>query len=782
MGFTGEAMKRIEDERLVQGRGRFTDDIHLPGMLEAHVVRNLHPHARIRSIDTAAARALPGVVAVWTYADLEGLQAPMPMIIPDARIGHAETPFVLAREYVRYVGEPVVLIVAESRYVAEDAEALVEVEYEPLPAVSALRDAVEPAAHRVHAEAAGNVAGADRVGFGDMEAALSAAHLVIRERFEISRGSAQPIETRAVVAQYDAGANGLKVWDSTQAPVQVRNGLAGIFGLPRENVRVIAGDVGGGFGPKMAFYAEELLVPYAARRLGRPVKWVEDRRESFVATTSEREQIHDVVVAVDGKGRLLGLTDHFFYETGAYIPYGLNIPFVTSMHLPGLYKVPAMQVTFEAIFTNRMFVSPYRGAGRPYAILVIERIMDRIAEVLGLDPAEVRRRNLIQPEEMPYRYPLTYWDGGPLEYDSGDYPALLAEALGRLDYEGARQEQARLRESGRLLGIGLACYSEATAIGPYEGARVQVNADGRITLCSGIGSQGQGHETTLAQVVADRLGVPPERIQVTVGDSAAFGWGIGTFASRGAVTAGNAAAVAAQRVALQARKWAAQVLEVDVADLELADGAVQVIGAPSRRISLEELALRSDPSRGRVVMDPEEFRPGLEASGFFNPPQATMAGGVHGCVVELDPETGMLQFHKYVAVHDCGRLLNPRIVEGQVLGGIAQGIGGAFYEELVFDDQGQLLTGSFMDYLLPTAVEVPPVIQSHHESPSPHNPLGVKGVGEAGTIPGHALIASAIEDALRPLGVRITKMPLSPNAVKSLIRAARSRKRQEMEG
>lgn len=777
----GDTGARLEDRRLLCGQGRFTDDIHPPDLLEAHVVRSPHAHARIAAVDVSAARALPGVHAVWTAADISE-QPPMPMIIPDPRIIHPLTPRVLAGERVRYVGEPVAFIVADSRYIAEDAGELVQIDYERLPAVSALADAAADGAPRVHDDVEGNIAARDAVGYGDVEAAIASAPIVVRERLVLSRGSAQSMETRAVVARYDAESGDLTVWDTTQGPLPVRGALAAMLGLPPEHVRVIAGDVGGGFGPKMAFYAEEVLVPYAAMRLGRPVKWVEDRMESFIATTSEREQIHEVCAAADEQGRLLALQDRFLYETGAYIPYGLNIPFVTSMHLPGLYRLPAFSVAFEAIFTNRMFVSPYRGAGRPYAVIVIERVLDRIAEQLGLDPAEVRRRNLVRPDEMPYRYPLRYWDGGPVEHDSGDYPALLQSVLERIGYADIRARQPEWRREGRYVGVGLACYGEATGIGPYEGASVTVQPSGRVVVATALGSQGQGQETTLARLVASRLGVPLEQVTVTVGDTRAFQRGIGTFASRGAVTAGNAAASAAEQVADQAKRLAADILEVNEGDLELRGGSVRVKGAPDLAVPLGELARRADPARGRVGRNGEPFQPGLTAASYFNPQQATMASGVHACVIEIDIETGQFTLQRYVVAHDCGAVLEPAIVEGQIVGGVAQGIGGALYERLAYDEEGQLLSGTYVDYLLPTASEIPHVELLHRETSTPLNPLGVKGVGEAGALPGHAVIAAAIEDALRPFGVRVTEMPIAgPAAIRDLIRAARQGSRATTE-
>lgn len=766
--------KRIEDERLLKGQGRFADDIHLPGLLESCVVRSIYAHARIVGIKTEAARAVAGVVAVWTYTDLEGkLTDAMPMIVDDPVIIHRKTSHVLAKDKVRYVGEPVVFIVAENRYVAEDAAELVEIEYEPLPVVDSLATAITQNAPQVHPDIEGNLAGRDTVAFGDVEAAIGKAHLVIRERFEMTRGSAQYMECRTTVAQYDPALRQLTVWDTTQFPASVRNLHAYLFDLPQEHVRVVAGDIGGGFGAKAALYAEQLLVPYAALRLGRPVKWVEDRRETFIGTTSEREQIHEVVAAVDRNGRLLALKDHFYYESGAYIPYGVCVARNTLTHLPLLYVIPNMHITFEAIFTNKMFVSPYRGAGRNYAVFVTERIMDRIAAEMGLDPAEVRRRNLIPPEKIPFRYSMPYWDGGPLEYDSGDFPVLLSDALERIEYEQVRAQQSQWWRTGRYVGVGVAVYSEVSGLGPYEGARACINSDGRITVFTVAGSQGQGTETMLAEQVARRLGVSPGDVTVSVGDTSGFKYGVGTFASRGAVNVGNAAAIAADRLVEQVKRWAALSLEASPDDLEVTGGKVRVKRAPFAAVELRELAMQASPFRGRIGMEPATFRPGLEGEGYFNPPQSVIGAGAHACVVEVDPDTGMIRILKYAATHDCGRILNHIIVDGQVLGGIAQGIGGAFYENLVYADNGQLLTATYMDYLLPTAVEVPDIILSHHESPSPYNPLGVKGVGEGGVLPGHALIAAAIEDALRPLGIRIRKMPLSPSTLRDLVRAAR---------
>lgn len=767
---------RLEDARLLSGRGRFTDDLRPKDTLEAHVLRSPHGHARVRSIDLQAARAHPGVVAVWSLKDLAAIERSMPMIIPSPRIRYPKTQTVLADGEVYYVGQPVAFIVASSRYVAEDAAELIKVDYEELPAVSFLRDATGPQTIPVHADVPDNIAGTDESGFGDADREIRVATHVLREHFEITRGHAQSLEPRAIVARYDNELGQLTVWDTTQAPIPLRRTLARMLGLDEAALRVVAPDIGGGFGPKMAFYPEEVLVPYAALTLERPVKWTEDRLESFVATASERDQIHDVVVAFDDEGRILAFKDHFLYETGAFIPYGLNTPFVTSMHLFGLYRIPSFSVRFDAVFTNRMFCCPFRGAGRPYAAFVIERMIDRIAQSLALDPAEVRRRNLLGPELMPYRYPVNYWDGGPVEFDSGDYPRMLGEALVLIDYERVRAEQPKHWQAECYRGVAAAVYCEITGIGPYEGVQVHVRTDGRAIVATGVGSQGQGTETTLAQIVAGELGLAPEQVDVSVGDTARFAWGIGTFASRGVVNAGNAALSAARRVAEQARRWAGDLLEVSAEDLELADGMIRLKGTADHGVSLGEVATAANPARGLIGCAPENFRPGLHADGFFNPQQGTMGAGVHACVVEVDPRTGILKILRYVVVHDCGRIVHPTIVEGQIHGGVALGIGGGFYERLVYDESAQLLTGSYMDYLIPTAAEIPSIEVVHMESPSPHNPLGVKGVGEAGTIPVAALLAAAIEDALQPFGVRLAAMPIAgPAAIRAAIRDAAAR-------
>ena len=770
--YIGARVSRNEDPLLLQGRGLFVDDVRLPGMAHAAVLRSPHAHARLRGIDTRRAGQAPGVLAVYTQADLGPLGGPLPKLIPHPALIHHKTQHALAVGKVRYVGEPVAFVVAESRYAAEDALDFIRVEYDPLPAVATLTEAVTPGAPLLFEEIGTNVCAQYTQRVGDVERAVASAPHRFRERLVIDRGASCPLETRGIVAVWEARTGRLEMWDSTQAPIPIRNGLAAMFDLPQQNVRVIAPDVGGGFGPKiMMFYPEEILVPLAARRLGRPVKWIEDRRENLVATNQEREQIHDAEIAVDREGRILGVRTEFLYDAGAYIPYGLIVPIVASTTLPGPYRIPNYHCEFRAVFTNKTSVSPYRGAGRPHGVFVMERLLDRVARELDLDRVEVRRRNLIPPDAFPYDVGLIYQDNAPLRYDSGNYPLCLDRALEMIRYADWPVRQEAYRAQGRYVGVGVACYVEGTGIGPYEGCRITVEPSGKVFVATGVGTQGQGHLTTFAQIVADALGVSPRDVVVRTGDTAAFSWGTGTFASRAATVAGSAVALAARAVRDKARLVAATLLEARADEIELEGGKAFVRGVPGRAVPLGDVALAANPLR--FAMPPEWEGPGLEAIRYFTPQRGAFSNGVHACMVEVDPDTGMLDVHEYAIVHDCGIVLNPLIVEGQIHGGVAQGLGGVFWEKLAYDAQAQPLSTTFMDYLLPTAAEVPWLQIAHVETPSPLNPLGVKGAGEAGVIPVGAVIAQAIEDALAPLGVRIAEMPLSPNRLLQIIAASR---------
>jgi carbon-monoxide dehydrogenase large subunit len=776
--YLGAPIPRNEDRRLLRGQALFVDDVELPSMLHVAFLRSHTAHARIRRIDVSAALQRPGVVAVYTANDLGDYWRPGPLLVPPPPIAgitfNQRTQVPLAKDKVRHVGEPLAIVLAASRYIAEDALADIEVELEPLPAVVDLEQAVTAASARVHDDVAGNIAAHVRQRKGDYAAAAAKADHVIRRRLHYDRGASNPIETRGIVANWDGRANQLTVWDTTQAPVFLRNGLAGMLGLSERQVRVIAPFVGGAFGPKiMLFYPEEVLLPWAAIKLNRPVKWIEDRLEHFFATTHERGQIHDAEMALSCDGKILGVKDVFLHDSGAYDPYGLTVPINSQCTLLGPYVVPNYDSTFTAVFTNKPIVSPYRGAGRQHGVFVMERLLDIAARELGLDRADIRRRNFIPPDAFPHNNEIIYQDFAPLEYDSGNYAPVLDKALGMIGYDRfVSEEQPRLRAQGRQVGIGVVCYVEGTGIGPYEGAKVQVQANGKVSLATGIGTQGQGHYTSFAQVVADQVGVDVRDVDVVTGDTDQFYWGAGTFASRGAVVAGNAVNAAAAAVRGKILRLATEHFECAEQDLVLADGEVSIAGVPGKSIRLGELALKANPMRGAVRPGTE---PGLESTQYFGPPKGATANGVHAMIVEVDAETFALTVNKYVVVHDCGTVINPLILAGQVHGGVAQGIGNAFYEQLVFDEDGQLLNASLADYLLPTALDVPRMELGHTVTPSPLNPLGIKGAGEAGAIPVGALFAQALEDALAlsEKGVELLEIPLSPNRLWELVTKAR---------
>jgi carbon-monoxide dehydrogenase large subunit len=773
----GESVRRNEDARLLTGRALFVDDVRLDGMLHVAFLRSQHAHARLLDVDAAAARTRAGVVAVYTAADLGDYGRPGPLLVPPPPIPglvfNACTQVPLAKDKLRHVGEPIAMVVAESRYVAEDALDDILVETEDLTAVVDLEAALAPGAARVHEHLPSNLAAHAVQRKGDYARAKARAHTVIRRRFRYDRGASAAIENRAVVAQWDARAEELTVWDTTQAPIPIRNGLAQLLGLLESQVRVVAPFVGGGFGPKiMMFYPEEVLVPWATMQLGRPVKWCEDRQENFFATTQERGQIHDAELAVAKDGKILGVRDVFLHDTGAYDPYGLTVPINSQCTLLGPYDIPSYESEFTAVFTNKTIVTPVRGAGRQHGVFVIERLLDFAARELGLDRTEIRRRNLLGPDRFPFNNEILFQDSAPLTYDSGNYEPALDDALKVIDYHRfVREEQPRLRAAGRHVGIGVVCYVEGTGIGPYEGARVTVEPSGRVRLATGVGTQGQGHFTVFAQIVAEVLGVDVTDVHVITGDTREFHWGTGTFASRGAVVAGSACHAAATRVRDKILELASRELESAPADLVLEGGRVHVRGAPDSGMALGALAVKANPLRGAVRPGTE---PGLEATAYFGPDRGSTASGVHAMLVEVDPETAQVEIKRYVVVHDCGRVINPMIVEGQIQGGVAHGIGNAFYEQLVYDDEGQLLNASLMDYLLPTATDVPNVETTHRETRSPLNPVGAKGVGEAGAIPTGALFAQAVEDALAGTGLEICEIPLSPNRLFELISATRS--------
>ena len=767
---------RNEDARLLTGRGLFVDDVHLPGMLHVAFVRSEHAHGRITGVDVAAARRRQGVHAVYTAADLGAYLKPGPLLVPPPPIPnlvfHTCTQLPLARDKVRHVGEPIAMIVADNRYVAEDAIRDVVVDIDPLDAVVDLEKGLASDAPLIHEHLQSNLAAHVVQRKGDYGSAKKKAHVIVKRRFHYDRGVSAAIENRAVAVDWNAKSEEMTIWDTTQAPIPIRNGLAAMLGLLESQVNVIAPFVGGGFGPKiMMFYPEEVLLPWAAMRLNRPLKWTEDRQENFYATTQERGQVHDAEMALTEDGRILGVHDVFLFDTGAYDPYGLTIPINSQCTLLGPYDIPNYDSEFTAVFTNKTIVTPVRGAGRQHGVFVSERLLDLAARELRIDRVEIRRRNLLAPDRFPVNHEIMFQDSAPLVYDSGDYLPTLDQAAEMIGYEQfVREEQPKLRAEGRSVGVGVACYVEGTGIGPYEGARVTVEPSGKVRCATGVGTQGQGHFTVFAQLVADALGVDVEDVRVVTGDTREFHWGTGTFASRGAVVAGSACHAAAMAVREKVLNLGSSVLGVPRDRLELAGGRVFDRDATERGLSLGELSGKANPLRGAVRPGTE---PGLESTAYFGPDRGSTASGVHAMILEVDRETATVEIKRYLVVHDCGTIINPMLVEGQIHGGVAQGIGNAFYEQLMYDEQGQLLNASFMDYLIPTATDVPSIETAHRETPSPYNPVGLKGVGEAGCIPTGALFAQAVEDALAGSGVEITEIPLSPNRLFELIEAAK---------
>jgi len=774
----GARIKRSEDPRLVTGNGRYLDDLGHDA-LEVAFVRSPHAHARILEIDVTDALDVDGLVAIYTYDDLDArMTERLPLLIPHPALTHGRTQFALANAEVNYVGEAIVMVVARNRYIAEDAAHRITVAYEFLPAVVGI-DVARTAEHLVHDDVPGNVAAFMVQETGDADAAIDMAPHSLQLDLAIERSASMPMEGKGVLARWDNDDQSLMVHTSTQTSTSVRQAIAAKLSLPVDRVEVVTPDVGGGFGVKIVHpWPEEVLVPWAAIRLGRQVKWTEDRREHFISSAHERGQLHQVHVGYDDDGRLLGLSVKFWHDNGAYTPYGLIVPIITSTQLLGPYKPGVYRVEFTSLYTNTVIVTPYRGAGRPQGCFVMERTLDAIAADLGLDRTVVRERNFIQPEEMPYDQGLIFQDGRPLIYDSGDFPASLDKLKKLVGWDGFEAYRAEAREAGRTVGIGMACYVEGTGVGPYEGGHIRVETDGSVVVSTGLTSQGQGHQTMLAQIVADELGVPFDRIKVTTGDTRRFKYAVGTFASRTAVMSGSAVAMTARKVREKALRIAAQALEASVDDLEIVDGQVQVKGAPSSQIDIGAVAVLSNPLRYAFDVaaqratqfaspaDPNQppvsagESPGLEATDFYSPMRSTFANGMHAVIVETDPLTADIKILRYCVVHDCGNIINPMIVEGQIHGGVAQGVGGALYERMEYDASGQLLNASYMDFLMPYASEVPTVEIDHLETPSPLNPLGVKGAGEAGVIPGSAAIASAIEDAE---GIAIRRMPISPS-------------------
>ncbi len=771
--FIGKRIRRIEDPRLLTGQALFVDDVEIPRMLHAAFVRSDYAHAHLKSIDVSAARERPGVVAIFTAEDMgDDWEPGPPLVSPPPTVKdvlfNSRTQVPLVKDKVRHAGEAIAVVIAESRYIAEDAVEDIYVDLEPLEAVVDLKKALKPESVLVHDDLDSNLAAHLVQEKGDYTAAREQADLIVKRRIVIDRGAAAAMENRGIVAHWEPKSQHLTVWDTTQAPIPIRNGLAARLGLSEYQVRVIAPFLGGGFGPKMMmFYAEEMVIPWLSLKLARPIKWIEDRWENFYVTTQEREQIHEAEMALTNDGRILGISDIFLHDSGAYDPYGLTIPLNTQCHAMGSYDVPNFYSDVKVVFTNKMITTPIRGAGRPQGIYLVERLLDLAAKELGINPVEIRRRNYIPPDAFPYDHEIIDQAFAPLIFDSGNYKPALEKAADMIGYDQfVKEEGPCLRAEGRHVGIGIVSFVETTGVGPYEGARVTVEASGKVNVATGVGTQGQGHFTSFAQVVAEQLGVEVSDVHLVTGDTAEFHWGTGTFASRGAVVAGNAIHASAMAVRGKVLKLASEVLEAPEEELEIENGMVRVADIPRLSISLGELAVLANPLRGAVEPGTE---PGLEATAYFGPRYGGTAFGTHAMILEVDVETMMVEIKKYVVVEDCGTMLNPLIVEGQIHGGVAMGIGNAYYEKLFYDENGQLLNASLADYLIPTATEVPRVDVGHEETKSPLNPLGAKGVGEAGTIPVPALFAQALENALPEYDLEILETPLSPNRLFELL-------------
>jgi len=778
--YFGAAVKRREDPRFLRGDGRFIDDVALPGMFHAAFLRSPHAHAVVKTIHTAAAAAAPGVARVFTFGDLDRWMKPLPLFgaVPAGlaavvKFDLRQAPqWALCRERARYVGEIVAMVLAESCAAAEDAVDLIEVDWEPLPPVMDMVRAGEPGGPLVHQEWGTNVGVGFSHSIGDADGAFARADVTVSETFHIQRYVGMPLEGRGVVATWDRRDGTLTTWNSTQVSHFVQQGLTTALGLPPHKIRVIAPDLGGGFGTKASGYPEDALVPIAAMALGRPVKWIENRREHMSGAAHARHQIHAISLAATRDGAILAVRDRIWLDLGAYNVWGVVLPYNTVAHLIGPHRIKNMRVDVRAVVTNKTPNAPYRGAGRPETVFAMDRIVDYLARELRIDPAEIRRRNYIRPDELPYDFGMPYRDGNPLVYDTGDFPLALEKALEAAGYRQFRAEQARLRAQGVYRGVGISGYVEGTAIGPFEGATVKLDLAGRVIVATGAINSGQGHETSFAQIAADALDVPLDWVTVVGGDTAAVPFGVGTFASRSAVTAGSSIADACREVRAKLVRAASVLLEAGPDDIEIDDGRVFVRGSPGSAVDLARVVQASIPTFAR----PGVASPDFEASAYHHVPTVTYASAVHVAQVEVDVGTGGVKLLRYVVAHDCGRVINPTIVEGQVHGGVAQGVGGALFEEMVYDETGQLLTGSLMDYAVPKADDLPPIETVHLEFPSPRNPLGVKGLGEGGAISPPAAIANAVEDALAPLGVRVTETPLTAARIVALLeRAGRAR-------
>ncbi|WP_342488286.1 xanthine dehydrogenase family protein molybdopterin-binding subunit [Cytobacillus sp. FSL W7-1323] len=777
--YIGKSMHRKEDYRLLTGTGMFVGDISLTNMAEAVFVRSPHAHAKIVDINIEAAKALKGVYGIFTAKDIEDLK-PLTQfeshcflppnlveaISPTINFNYED---ILAKKKVTYVGQSVAIVVAKNRYIAEDAADLVEVTYEPLQPLVDPYEARKEDAILIQEHLENNIQSHFHVTTGNVEQAFAEADYIMNEKIRTPRLGSNPLETRGVVAKFDTRNQELRVWSSSQMPYEIRSTLAHCLSLPDLSIRVTAPDVGGGFGPKGGVHPEEIVIPYLAKKLQRPIKWVEDRMEHLTSARQSRDQIHDVKVSFKQDGTITAIKDFFVIDSGAVNFFALTCAYNSAYHLRGAYKIPNYDSECEVILTNKTPNVPFRGAGRPEVVFVMDRIIDIVARKLKVDPIEIMKKNMIQAEDMPYDQGILVKDGHQLIYDSGDYPDALRKAVDLVDYDAFRKEQEEKKKEGKLVGIGISSYVEGTGAGPYEGAHISIDPSGHVTAYLGCTPQGQGHETVFSQIAADGLGVNPQNITVRVGETTVLPMGQGTYASRSAVNAGSAIYEAALKMREKVLKIAAHLLKTDE-DLVIDEGKIYAETSPEKFVTYQDVGRAALPAKlGNL---PAGMEASLEVTHYFSPPTVTFAASIHMAQVEVDKETGFVDLQKYSVVHDCGTVINPMIVDGQVQGGIAQGIGSALYEEIVYDQTGQLLTGTYMDYLLPTSMEVPTVAKAHQEFKSTRNRLGIKGVGEGGAIAPPAAIANAIVDALHPLEIKTNDLPISPNKLRTWIKEA----------
>jgi carbon-monoxide dehydrogenase large subunit len=757
-------MKRLEDPRLVRGAGTYTDDVRLPGMLHASILRSPHAHARIQKIDVSAAKAIPGVVAVLTGADVNeacGL-VPCAAAIPDLK---APKHTVLAKDRVYFVGHPVAVAIATDPYIASDASDAIDVDYDPLPVVTNLEEAVKPGTPLTHPDLGTNIAYTHSVSGGsDIDDAFRKADRILKHRLYHQRLTPMPIEPRGAIAAYHPGEGSLTLWSSTQIPHLLRTLLPGMIGVAENKLRIVAPEVGGGFGCKLNVYAEEALICHLAMRLNTPVKWIESRRDNAAATIHGRDQIGEYEVAVKNDGTILGIKTRTLADLGSYLQLLTPaVPTLTGLVLTGSYRIPAVKIDIIGVYTNKMSTDAYRGAGRPEATYLIERLMDFIAHELGIDRIQLRQKHFPKPSEFPFATACG------VTYDSGDYQAALTEAKKIGNWDQLLKDRAAARAAGKLSGIGVSTYVEICGMGPskampaggWEWGCVRMEISAKVTVITGVSPHGQGQETTFSQIVGDRLGVPIGDVVILHGDTNVAHYGRDTYGSRATAVGGSAIVMCIDKIVAKAKQIAAHVLETTADHVEFANGTFSSPGVSTRQLSWADVAGEAYIAKNL----PAGLEPGLEASSFFEPENFTYPFGTHICAVEVDRDTGQVKITKYIAVDDCGPQINPLIVEGQVQGGIAHSIGQVLFERTVYDENGQLLTGEFMDYPLPRAADIPEYVLGATVTPTPVNPLGIKGVGEAGTIGATPAIANAVLDALEPLGVTHLDLPMTPERV-----------------